>query len=158
MQATTHETIHVQAPQTASVAAPDVALLSGLDGRSFAPGATVQLVASATDANGAALQSVQFYADNVQIPGSGMAQATGHFHVQDASGGGYYQASLQLGNLIKDTLITMVATNAQGIASVSRAATIHTTAAPAVGDTLSCAITAPSATVALAPAAARRPR
>jgi hypothetical protein len=76
------EPIAVAPAASATDAGPQVALQGDLENRQFALGDSVTLVASAVDANGAPLQSVQFYADGVPIgapviPQASAAQAGG---------------------------------------------------------------------------------
>ena len=133
---------------------PTSLLLSGLDGRSFAAGSSLPLVALTTDASGAPLQNVQFFVDGVAVPAASgpVTGGRGGLHRQDSSTVPFSQSLAALGDLIKDELLTVQTTDASGVTTVSAGATVHVTAARSAA-TFSCAITSPAGGGALAAAA-----
>ena len=130
---------------------PTSVLLSGLDGKSFAAGTSVPLVALATDASGHPLSNVKFYLDGVLQPGaaaSSASMARAGLHRQDASGLPFAQGYAKIGSILGDELLTITGTDNNGVTSVSPPATIHITAAPVAP---SCNITSPAADSPLTP-------
>jgi uncharacterized repeat protein (TIGR03803 family) len=149
MQARARIPIHVLSSGTA----PRSRLLSGLDGKSFAAGGSMRLVALAVDADGQPLTNVQFFADGVLLPLDAPASASGKRQAESGQFS-FATATLAVSNKLKDILLTVMATNKEGISFVSRGAIIRSASG---NSQLSCAITNPangSALPAGAPASA----